>query len=304
MLIRLRLLAAVLLFLSCPCFLPMPVPAAADAAEGEGLTNPFFALSNCLVDDKHPTPESQAQTLAELGYAGIAPSGVSGIPEMLKGLDANGLKMFALYVGANLDPDQPKYDPGLPAAIKLLKGRDTFIWLFIRSSKYKPSSSEGDPRAVEIVGEIAKMAEQSGLRVALYPHTGFYVERVEDAVRVAEKVDRRNVGVTFNLCHWLKVGDQKNMKPLIKSALPHLFLVTINGADPEGKSDRTWSRLIQPLDSGSFDLYGLLKALKDLGYAGPVGLQCYGVPGDKYENLKRSMAAWRRLSARMAAESN
>jgi sugar phosphate isomerase/epimerase len=36
---------------------------------------------------------------------------------------------------------------------------------------------------------------------------------------------------------------------------------------------------IQP-DSGSFDVAELLKMLKDMGYAGPVGLQCYGLRGD------------------------
>ncbi len=33
---------------------------------------------------------------------------------------------------------------------------------------------------------------------------------------------------------------------------------------------------------------------------GPVGLQCYNVKGDKYENLKTSMATWRQYRQRMA----
>jgi sugar phosphate isomerase/epimerase len=109
------------------------------------------------------------------------------------------------------------------------------------------------------------------------------------------------VGVTFNLCHWLKLDEPSSMKRLVELAHPHLFLVTINGADPRGDG---WDRLIQPLDRGSFDVYSLLKMLKELGYAGPVGLQCYGVPGDKYENLKRSIDAWRQLSRRVAGEQN
>jgi sugar phosphate isomerase/epimerase len=202
-------------------------------------------------------------------------------------------------VGANLDPDQPAYDPALPQVIKRLRGRETFLWLYVRSGKFKPSSSDGDRQAVKVVGELADLCEQSGIRIALYPHTGFYVQRVEDAVRVAEKVDRKNVGVTFNLCHWLKVDGPKNMKTKMEQALPHLFLVTINGADSDGQN---WDRLIQPLDRGSFDVYVFVKTLRDLGYTGPIGLQCYAVPGDKYENLKRSVEAWRKLRERMAAE--
>jgi hypothetical protein len=39
-----------------------------------------------------------------------------------------------------------------------------------------------------------------------------------------------------------------------------------------------------------------------MGYKGPIGLQCYQVPGDREENLNRSMAVWRQWSARMAAQ--
>ena len=35
-----------------------------------------------------------------------------------------------------------------------------------------------------------------------------------------------------------------------------------------------------PPDSDSFDVYELLKMLKDMSYTGPVGLQCYGLRGN------------------------
>jgi sugar phosphate isomerase/epimerase len=89
------------------------------------------------------------------------------------------------------------------------------------------------------------------------------------------------------------------MKPLLGLAMPHLLVVTINGADSGGKD---WDSLIQTLDRGSFDTYKFLKALKELGYTGPIGLQGYGLKGDAYENLKRSMEGWRKLSAKVAAD--
>lgn len=42
---------------------------------------------------------------------------------------------------------------------------------------------------------------------------------------------------------------------------------------------------------------GFLKVLRGLGYKGPVGLQCYGLPGDARDHLTRSIAAWRKLPA-------
>ena len=256
----------------------------------------FFAMDTATKDAKHKSAKEQVQMVKELGYAGIGCTAGKGLAEMAEELDKNGLRLFTVYLGVNIDPDQQKYGPELREAITVLKGRNAILWLFVLSKKHKPSSPEGDARAVEVIREIADMAVEAGVRVALYPHHRFWVERVEDAVRVAKKVNRKNVGVTFNLCHWLMVNDEKNMKPLIKSAMPYLFVVSINGADSGGKD---WKRLIQTLDRGSFDIYGFLKTLENCGYTGPIGLQGYGIGGDAYENLKRSMNAWRQLSERL-----
>ena len=39
-----------------------------------------------------------------------------------------------------------------------------------------------------------------------------------------------------------------------------------------------------------------------VGYAGPIGLQCYGLGGDARDHLARSMAAWRKMSGHLAVE--
>ena len=268
------------------------------AGKPTALTNPFFALCVGTHDAKRRTPAQQAEMLKELGYDGTAHLWLGGVGERLKTLDAHGLKLFQIYVRVSIDPKKRKYDPRLKEVVALLKGRGTILGLLV--SGMKASAPEGDPRAVEIIREIADLAKAAGLRVALYPHTGDWVERVEDAVRVVKKVGRKNVGVMFNLCHWLKVDDEKNMESLLKLSMPHLFVVTINGAD-SGARGAGWNRLIQPLGSGSFDMHRFLKVLTGLGYTGPIGLQCYGLRGDAREHLKRSIAAWRKLSARLTA---
>ncbi len=260
------------------------------AGDGTGhkprLSNPFFAFDNGTGRGQL-TAEVQAKMLAELGYAGIGYTGATGIPEMLAALDKHKLKMFSIYVGVTLGPDGPKLPPNLDEAIEALKGRETVIWLTIMGR-----AANGDEQAVQAVREIAEKAQRARLRVALYPHVGFHVARVEDALRIVKKVDRKNVGASFNLCHWLKVDDEKNLEPLLKKVMPHLFMVSINGADHEGG----WDRLIQTLDRGDFDVSNFLMKLKSFGYTGPIGLQCYAIKGDIRENLTRSMSAWRKLS--------
>jgi sugar phosphate isomerase/epimerase len=255
--------------------------------------NPFFALDTATKDASHQTAKEQVELVRDLGYAGIGCTAGKELPEMAKELDKNGLRLFTVYLGVNIDPDQPKYGPELKETIEVLRGRNAMLWLFVLSKKHKPSDPSGDRRAVKILQEVADMAAEADVKVALYPHTGFWVERVEDAIRVVKQVDRKNVGVTFNLCHWLKVDDEKNAESLIKLAMPNLFVVTINGADSGGKD---WKTLIQTLDRGTFDMQRFLKTLYSSGFKGPIGFQGYGIGGDAHDNLMRTMGAWRQLN--------
>ena len=268
-----------------------PLAAGAPAA-GLGLTNEFFAMDTGVHGDALKTPEARAKLVKELGYAGLGWT-PPGIPEMLAALDREGLKMPTLYLGVRIGQGEQQYDPQLPKYIALLKGRPTILWLTITSKSDKPSATEGDARAVGVIREIADLAQGSGLRVALYPHYGAWLERIQDAVRVVKQVDRANVGVTFNLCHCLRVGDESQIPGLLQAARPYLFVVTVNGAEHEGD----WNRLIQPLDRGAFELSPFLGQLQAIQFPGPIGLQHYGLKGEASENLRRSMAAWRKLTA-------
>ncbi len=62
-----------------------------------------------------------------------------------------------------------------------------------------------------------------------------------------------------------------------------------------------WNRLIQTLDRGSFDVGMVLRTLLKVGCQCPIGLQGYGLGGDRRDNLVRSMAGWRERSASAAA---
>jgi len=271
-------------------YLALGLAALAPIAHGQKLTNPFFAFDNGTGRDQKLPLEEQAELVKRTGYAGLGYTGALQVPEMLKALESRGLKMFSIYVAARVDGDKPSYDAALPEAIRQLKGHGTVIWLTVQGA-----SPDGEERAVRMVREVADMAGESGLRVVLYPHMGFYVGRIEDALRIRSLADRRNVGVTFNLAHFLAVKDEPNLDQRLHEAVPYLEMVSINGAEHEGG----WDRLIQPLDRGAFDVFGLLKKLAAAGYKGPVGLQCYQVPGDIEDNLNRSMAAWRKFQERM-----
>ena len=259
-------------------------------------TNPFFAFCIDTHDAKKRNLEQQAALLKELGYDGVGHLWLDNLPERLKTLDAAGLKLFQITLRVDITPGKPAYDPRLKEVMPLLKGRGVQFLLLMNGRK--PSDPAGDARAVEIIREMADVAQNSGAQILLYPHSYMWMERIEDAVRVADKVDRPNVGVMFNLCHWLRVNKDRDYKTRLARALPRLWAVSINGAD-EFDDKPGWARYLQPLGRGSFDMLAFLKTLRQLGYTGPIGLQCYGIQGDVRDTLAESMKAWRGYAARM-----
>ena len=245
----------------------------------------FFAFENGV---RFGSTEERIKVLKELGYDGIGSARPKDIPARLKLYDEAELRIFSLYVGGKLGADGHTYDPAISEAIRQLKGRKTVIELFVQGG-----SGNTDEQAVAFVRDIADQAKASGLRVVLYPHAGFYIDALDNAVRIAKKCERDNVGVMFNLCHFLKVEPQSDLKETLVKAEPYLWQASTCGADVDGKN---WGALIQTLERGSFDQAAFLKLLHELKFDGAIGLQCYAIKGDARENLKRSIDAWKKLN--------
>ena len=267
---------------------------AAQAFAQPDVDNRFFVFDNGVGRGSW-TPEQQARTVKELGYDGISYNYTN--PEDLaawqKALGAQGLKLFGLYVYTWFDK-VPNYDARLPEAIKLLKGTETVLWITVREAQVK---GDHDAEAVKLVQGIADLAQQSGVRVALYGHAGFYVENGADSARIAAKANRPNLGASINLCHEFRSGAASRIDETLKSVAPKSTLVSINGID-------TVSKVYEMrLDQGDYDVVAYVAKLRAAGYKGPIGLQCYNVKGDTRENLAANIATWRRMSGQLAQRS-
>ena len=256
--------------------------------------NPFFAMDNIA----RGGPDVAPAMLKELGYDGFG----GRVPDetMLPAVTTRGLKFFNAYHVLDLNPSTPAPSDPLRAWLVAMRGKDTVLWLAINKvtrpdgKLFAPSALDADDYVLGQIRAIADVAKANGIRVALYPHTGFWLARVDDALRVAEKLNRPDIGVTFNLCHWLKVeGADRDPVPVLRAALPRLMFVSISGADTGDTRAMSWDRLIQPLDAGSYDLGAFLRTLRTVGYTGPVGFQGYNIKGEPRDILARSIAAWR-----------
>ena len=256
---------------------------------------PQFCFGFGASDPKYCTPAAQMKLLHTLDYDGYSQYGIDGLADVLKAVDDNRLKLFQFYVYVSLDPSKPRYDARLKEAIKLLKGRETIISLLIDGKQTSPA--ERERQTVEVVREIADMAAGCDLRVAIYP----YYETVQDAINTVQKANRKNLGVIFSQVFFFITEDENNLKVTLKTAMPFLYAVNINGTDGghKGYKGTDFSRLIQTLDRGSYDNLKLLTLLRELGYKGPIGLHCCYIRGDVCDSLARSMEAWKKFSARL-----
>ena len=271
----------------------------------------FFYSSVALIAADRPTffamdtaarlePAECAQVLADLGYAGLG-----GRPATAKAhaaaLQSKGLVFFNGYHVTNFGYGQTELPADLAKAVDDLAGTGSTLWLGINKVAFpagvRAGPEYGDTIVVPQLKQLLAYAKPKGVKVSLYPHTGFWAAQFEVCLRVANKVDDPNLGVTFNLCHWLKVeGSERDSLQLIKEALPRLNFITINGADTGDTQKLGWDKLIQPLGRGSYDVGAFVAKTRAAGYRGPFGFQGFGIKMDSKELLKETMVGWKKIS--------
>ncbi|MEK7720603.1 MAG: sugar phosphate isomerase/epimerase family protein [Bacteroidota bacterium] len=273
--------------------------------KGRTLKNPFFVFNNGLnKQGLSSIPyDEQAAMLKKYGFDGIEHRETPGILELKNALEKQGLKIYADYVKIDIDQKEP-YIPEWKMVIPELKSTGIILWVHIHSAKYKPSDEAADEIIVPILQELADFAKPYGVRLAIYHHVGFVAAKVEDSYRLAQKINRDNVGSVFNLCHFLKTDSEENLEKVINLTFPKLFAVSICGADGGDTKNMDWDRLIQPLGKGTFYTYRLVEILADKGFQGPIGLQCYNLKGDPETYLSQSSEAWRIFKQRYSMPVN
>jgi sugar phosphate isomerase/epimerase/SAM-dependent methyltransferase len=232
----------------------------------------------------------RAQLAREFGFDGLAWH-LDHLAEVRRACEVRGGDLVSAYAVLDLGAGQGGVDRLAPLrdAMQQLTGGPGMVWLALQDSTRKPRDAAGDAVARATLAELMRSAEQTGIEIALYPHHGFWLETVDDALRLCEQVNHARLGVCFNLCHFLRANPGGDPAALLKRCGARLFAVTVNGADRDGVD---WKTLIRPLDEGTFDLGGLFAMLDELHFAGPIGLQGFGITLPAREHLQRSMQAW------------
>lgn len=275
-------LVVVIVNLTMPC-----------VAQNKDFKNLFYCFGNAMNLPNAPKSfEDQAILAKKIGYQAMSGSGEQNYFEFRKALDRVGLAMPEIYIELNIDQGIASKDSLLKKMIRDSKGRDLLITLPIVSKLYKNNPVAGDVKLVEMLTPLADYAASYQVNLAIYPHYSLYCESIQHAVKIATMAARPNIGIVFNLCHFLKVEGETQIEEALTQSMPHLMMVSICGADAGDTKNMDWNRLIQPLGAGSFDTYHFVKLLKDKGYQGRIGLQCYNIKADAATALSQSLNTW------------
>ncbi len=166
-----------------------------------------------VADTKHRSLPEQARMLRELGFDGAAYGLWLGedLDRNLRTFDEAGLNIYMFEAVIDLSrPFDPQLNPaGIAEAIRKLKGRPAILSVQLRG--FPPGDPRGEEPAVKILRQLGDLAAASGLRISVYNHVGNWAESVPHALKIVKKADHPQVGVNFNLCHWLAVDGEQGL---------------------------------------------------------------------------------------------
>lgn len=272
-------------------------------AQTKEFNNPFYCFGNAMNLPNAPADLfEQAALIKKVGFTAISGSRQENYFQFRKALDSFGLEMPEIYIELSIDQRIDHHDKELKKIIRDSRDRDLLITLPINSKLYKHNKLEGDLKLVEMLTELADYAASYHVKLAIYPHFSLYCESIDHALKIARMAGRSNVGIVFNLCHFLKVEGQEQLNKAVTEAMPHLMMVSICGADSGNTKQMGWDRLIQPLGSGSYNTYDFVKLLKDKGYHGKFGLQCYNINLDAQAAISQSINTWNGFKKKYLSE--
>lgn len=258
---------------------------------------PFFAMDTCFYSSQGSYGlDARCEMLRELGYDGTyltLGSDVSwdDLARLAEVAARNELAIGGVYAVLDLAEDASG-----AANRRLFESAPLFAGLGRVELALRDSGQAGDGGAAR--GLVEELLERlpGDVEVCLYPHVGFRLERFDQAVELARAVDSPRLGVCFCAYHWYAVRPNP-LDALLASAGGLLRSANVCGSRRVAGGLPT----IEPLDDGDLDVFALLGALERAGYRGMVGLQGYGMGGDSYAKLERSLAAYRSATARLAA---
>ncbi|MCU1530213.1 MAG: Xylose isomerase protein barrel [Frondihabitans sp.] len=247
--------------------------------------------------------EARCEMLAELGYTGTnltlwSEPAWADLPRLARATADSGLEASSVYV--TVDIAAPLEDEATRRALALIgsvEATRTVEVALVADSTYAPSDPAGDDRARAFLERALAAAESNEVTLLLYPHTFGWVERIDDAVRLAATFDDPRLGLTFSAFHWY-AADRQDLDGTLQRAARYLGMANVSGSRPQ--SGGYFPATIEPVGGGELDVFHVVATLRENGYTGALGVQGYGIGGDPYEAFASSRDAIGSIEDRLA----
>lgn len=228
----------------------------------------YFAWCIVPFDSMKRTPEQRIEMLKDLGFSSYAYDWrQEHLPEMVKEIKIateNNIKINAVWMWIDNNDSIGNLSQNNKKVLNSLKesGLSTQIWVgFPENYLIDLSEDERFNYAAQMVSYISTEAEKLNCKVALYNHGG-WIGNPKNLVKIVESIPDHEIGIIFNFHHAHDLlNDYEN---LIDIMLPHLWVVNLNGMNPDGPK-------ILPIGSGSEEAK-MIQILEENGFHGPYGI--------------------------------
>lgn len=265
----------VALLIAC-MLIPAPLPAGEPPA-----ARSVFARDNlvawCIVpfDAKNRNPQQRAEMLVRLGLRKLAydwrQQHVPTFEEEIRQMKRHGIEFFAFW------GTHPEF-----TALMHKHGIRPQIWVMMHAPAEGTQEHKVEEAARRLLPLVKNMGEL-GCKVALYNHGGWAGEpanltAVAKWLRDNEEAD--HVGIVYNLHHGHDHMD--DFAGVLALMQPYLFCLNLNGMN-DGANPK-----ILPIGQGQHDV-AMFKAIRESGYAGPIGILDHRGDTDAEEALRANL---------------
>jgi len=164
-------------------------------------------------------------------------------------------------------------------------GTSTQVWLGFNENYFNSlSQEESVQKGIKILRYLNDRAKDSGSRIALYNHGGWFGEP-ENQVEMIKHLPEGEIGIIYNFHHGHEQIDR--FPELLKIMKPFLWAVNLNGMKKEGPKIITIGKGIEEKR--------MIQLVLDSGFNGPFGIIGHTESEDVKEVLQRNIEGLRNL---------
>lgn len=252
----------------------------------------LFAWCIIPYDSKNRTPEERIEMLKELGFKSYAydwrEKHLNEAAYELRLANKNVIEIKAVWIWIDAQSDKPgKLSEANEIIFNALKetGTSTQIWLGFNENYFADLKQEDAiGKGVEMLSYLNDRAKESGSKIALYNHGGWFGEP-ENQVELIKQLPNCEIGIIYNFHHGH--NQIEHFPQLIKIIKPYLWAVNLNGMIKEGPK-------ILPIGNGDQEKQ-MIQMLLDSGFKGPFGILGHTENEDVKNVLKRNIEGLKAL---------